>query len=169
MREAPIHRRKDSRLKIGVSMTKEGLGRQPRFHSAGAQIEREYSQACTDFSTPPRPLVWRGVSLCVGCYVCVCVGGERAFLFIIFFQKEERRRRKTAVAPRKRFKHNLEVKCQPRPLPTPPTPHPLTIPIPSHEEATADSSPELFQPLHGQQIIMRLHFIFSFEHSGSLQ
>lgn len=68
MREAPIHRRKDSRLKIGVSMTKEGLGRQPRLRSAAAQIEREYSQACAAF-TPPSMEGCVCVSVCVE--VCV--------------------------------------------------------------------------------------------------
>lgn len=83
-------------------MTKEGLGRQPRLRSVGAQIGREYSQACTDFTPPVR----RGVSLCVGCCVCVYVRAwegrrreESIFLFFFLGIKKGERGKKTQRQP----------------------------------------------------------------------
>lgn len=50
---------KDSRLKIGVSMTKKGLRQRSCIHSTHTQIEKEYSPACFKLrSLPGEVCVW---------------------------------------------------------------------------------------------------------------
>lgn len=53
---------KDPRLKIGVSMTKEGLRQHPCIHGTHTQIEKQYSQTCSELHF-----------LCLERCVCMCV------------------------------------------------------------------------------------------------